>query len=62
MLIPEVSMTIARNLKTWDICGIVLRDKTTDFKVAFYISVNATVTTKTKIHVMVSLKHLIEIL
>ncbi len=29
-------MTIARSLKTCDICGIVLCDKTTHFRVAFY--------------------------
>ena len=34
--IPAVSMTIARSLKTWDICGIVLCDKTAHFRVAFY--------------------------
>ncbi len=34
--IPAVSMSIARSLKTCDICGIVLRDKTAHFRVAFY--------------------------
>ena len=34
--IPAVSMPIAHTLKTWDICGIVLCDKTAHFKVAFY--------------------------
>ena len=34
--IPAVSMPIARSLKTWDICGIVLCDKTAHFRVAFY--------------------------
>ncbi len=34
--IPAVSMPIARSLKTFDICGIVLCDKTAHFKVAFY--------------------------
>ena len=29
--IPAVSMPITRSLKTWDICGIVLCDKTTHF-------------------------------
>ncbi len=32
--IPAVSMTIARSLKTYDVCGIVLCDKTA--QVAFY--------------------------
>ncbi len=31
-----VSMTIGRSLKTCDICGIVLCDKTADFRVVFY--------------------------
>ena len=30
------TMPIARSLKTWDICGIVLCDKTAHFRVAFY--------------------------
>jgi hypothetical protein len=34
--IPAVSMLIARSLKTWDICGIVLCDKTAHFRVSFY--------------------------
>ncbi len=34
--IPAVSMPIARTLKTCDICGIVLCDKTAHFRVAFY--------------------------
>ncbi len=34
--IPAVSMSIARSLKTYDICGIVLCDKTAHFRVAFY--------------------------
>ena len=34
--IPAVSMPIACFLKTWDICGIVLCDKTANFRVAFY--------------------------
>jgi hypothetical protein len=34
--IPAVSMPIARSLKTWGICGIVLCDKTAHFRVAFY--------------------------
>ncbi len=34
--IPAVSMAIARSLKTHDICGIVLCDKTAHFRVAFY--------------------------
>ena len=34
--IPAVSMPIARSLKTWDICGIVLCDKSAHFWVAFY--------------------------
>ncbi len=34
--IPAVSMPIARSLKTCDICGIVLSDKTAHFRVAFY--------------------------
>ncbi len=35
--IPAVSMPIARSLKTCDICGIVLCDKTAHFSVAFYL-------------------------
>ncbi len=34
--IPAVSLPIACSLKTCDICGIVLCDKTTHFRVAFY--------------------------
>jgi hypothetical protein len=34
--IPAVRMQIARSLKTWDICSIVLYDKTAHFRVAFY--------------------------
>ncbi len=34
--IPAVSMPTARSLKTCDICGIVLCDKTAHFRVAFY--------------------------
>ncbi len=34
--IPAVSMPIACSLKTCDICGIVLCDKTAHFRVAFY--------------------------
>ncbi len=33
---PAVTMTIARSLKTCNICGIVLCDKTAHFRVAFY--------------------------
>ena len=33
--IPAVNMSIAHILKTWDICGIVLCDKTAHFRVAF---------------------------
>ena len=33
--IPAVSMPIALSLKTWDICGIVLCDKTAHFRVTF---------------------------
>ncbi len=36
LFIPAVSMPIARSLKTCDICGIVLCDKTAHFRVAFY--------------------------
>ncbi len=32
----SISMPIARSLKTCDICGIVLCDKTAHFRVAFY--------------------------
>ncbi len=34
--IPAVSMPFARSLKTCDICGIVLCEKTANFRVAFY--------------------------
>ena len=34
--IPAVYMPIEHSLKTWEICGIVLRDKTAHFRVAFY--------------------------
>ncbi len=34
--IPAVSMPITHSLKTCDICGIVLCDKTAHFRVAFY--------------------------
>jgi hypothetical protein len=34
--IPAVSMPIVWSLKTWDICGIRLCDKTAHFRVAFY--------------------------
>ncbi len=34
--ISAVSMTITRSLKTCDICGIVLCDKTAHFRVSFY--------------------------
>ncbi len=34
--IPAVSMPIAHSLKTCNICGIVLCDKTAHFRVAFY--------------------------
>ena len=34
--IPAVSMPIARSLKTFNICGIVLCDKTAHFRMAFY--------------------------
>ncbi len=34
--IPAVSMPIACSLKTNDICGIVVFDKTAHFRVAFY--------------------------
>jgi hypothetical protein len=33
---PVVSMQIARSLKTWDICDIVLCDNTAHFRVDFY--------------------------
>ncbi len=36
--IPAVSMPIVRSLKTCDICGIVLCDKTVHFRVTFYCS------------------------
>ncbi len=36
MDIPAVSMPIAHSLKTCDICGIVLCDKTAHFRVTFY--------------------------
>jgi hypothetical protein len=34
--IIAVSMPTAHSLQTWGICGIVLCDKTADFRVAFY--------------------------
>ena len=34
--IPAVSMPIGHSLKTRDICGIVLCDKTVHFRLAFY--------------------------
>ena len=34
--IPAVSMEIARSFKMYDICRIVLCDKTAHFRVAFY--------------------------
>jgi hypothetical protein len=34
--IPAVSMPVARSFKTWDVCGIVLCDKTAHFRGAFY--------------------------
>ncbi len=34
--IPTVGMPIAPSLKICDICGIVLYDKTSHFRVAFY--------------------------
>ena len=34
--VPPVSMPIAHSLKTWDICGFMLCDKTAHFRVAFY--------------------------
>ena len=34
--IPAVSMPIARSLKTWEICGIVLCDKNAHIRVPFY--------------------------
>ncbi len=34
--IPAILMPIARSLKTFDICGIVLCDKTAHFRVGFY--------------------------
>ncbi len=34
--IPVVNMPIARSLKTCEICGIVLCDKTAHFRVTFY--------------------------
>ncbi len=34
--ITAVSMPIARSLKTYDICGVMLCDKTAHFRVAFY--------------------------
>ena len=37
--IPAVSMTIARSLKTCDICGIVLSDKTAHFTVEWHFIV-----------------------
>jgi hypothetical protein len=33
--IPALSMPIARSLKTWNICGIVLCDRTAHYKVPF---------------------------
>ncbi len=36
MDIPAVSMPIASSLKISDVCGIVLCDKTSHFRVAFY--------------------------
>ncbi len=36
--IPAVSMPIARSLKTCDICGIVLCDKTAHFRVPFFVA------------------------
>ena len=33
---PAVSMPIARSLKTWDICGIMLCDITAHFRLTFY--------------------------
>jgi hypothetical protein len=35
--ITAVSMPIALSLKTWDICGIVMYDKTAHFRVAFIV-------------------------
>jgi hypothetical protein len=34
--ISAFSMPIARSLKPWDLCGILLCDKTAHFRVAFY--------------------------
>ena len=34
--IRAVNMPIAHSLKTWDICGIVLCEKTAHFIMAFY--------------------------
>jgi hypothetical protein len=34
--IPAVSRPIARSLKAFNICGIVLCDKTAHFRMAFY--------------------------
>ena len=34
--IPSVSMPTARSLKTCNICGVVLCDKTAHFRVVFY--------------------------
>ena len=34
--ISAVCMPIARSLKTWDICGIMLCDKNAHYRVAFY--------------------------
>jgi hypothetical protein len=33
---PSISMPIEHTFKTWDICGILLCDKTAPFRVAFY--------------------------
>ncbi len=38
MDIPAVSKPIARSLKTCDICGIALCDKTAHFRVAFFVA------------------------
>ncbi len=36
--IPAVSIPVARSLKSCDICGIVLCDKTAHYRVAFFVA------------------------
>jgi hypothetical protein len=38
--IPAASMPLARSLKIWNICGIVLCDNTAHFKMAFHCPQN----------------------